>query len=43
MSDPISNPDFFGGCAKDSAFRKMLFGLALFHSIVQVRVRAGGQ
>jgi len=36
MSDPISNPEFFEGCAKDAQFRKMLFGLAFFHSIVQV-------
>lgn len=35
-SDPISNMDFFEGCAKDASFRKMLFGLAFFHSIVQV-------
>lgn len=37
-SDPISSPDFFEGCAKDASFRKMLFGLAFFHSIVQVRL-----
>lgn len=37
MSDPISNPDFLNGCAKDPAFKRMLFGLAFFHSIVQVR------
>jgi len=36
MSDPISNPEFLNGCAKDSAFKRMLFGLAFFHSIVQV-------
>lgn len=45
-SDPIINPEFFTGCAKDGQFRKMLFGLSLFHSIVQVCVcvcwRLGG-
>ncbi len=40
-SDPISSSDFFAGCAKDAAFRKMLFGLALFHSIVQERRKFG--
>lgn len=38
-SDPISSAEFFGGCTKDAQFRKMLFGLAFFHSIVQVRPR----
>jgi hypothetical protein len=37
MSEPLSNPDFFTGCSKDAQFRTMLFGLAFFHSIVQVR------
>lgn len=37
MSDPISNPDFLNGCAKDAPFKRMLFGMAFFHSIVQVR------
>jgi len=40
MSDPISNPDFLNGCAKDHAFKRMLFGLAFFHSIVQVSNRS---
>ncbi|KAG2424724.1 hypothetical protein HXX76_014300 [Chlamydomonas incerta] len=41
MSDPISNADFFTGCAKDPEFRSMLFGLAFFHSIVQERRKFG--
>ena len=43
MSDPISNPDFLNGCAKDHAFKRMLFGLAFFHSIVQVSEPLCGQ
>lgn len=35
-SDPVSNPEFFEGCVKDAQFRRMLFGLAFFHSILQV-------
>ncbi|KAF5833110.1 DNAH7 protein [Dunaliella salina] len=41
MSDPISNPDFLNGCVKDHAFKRMLFGLAFFHSIVQERQKFG--
>lgn len=41
LSDPIASTDFFEGCAKDTQFRKMLFGLAFFHSIVQERRKFG--
>ena len=37
LSDPFSSPNFFDGCSNKSAFHKLLFGLAVFHSIVQVK------
>jgi dynein heavy chain len=40
MSDPISDPNFFGGCdagERGPAWRKLLFGLCFFHAFVQVR------
>jgi dynein heavy chain len=37
-SDPVSSSEFFEGCTKDAPFRKMLFGLAFFHSILQVGI-----
>ena len=39
--DPLTDTDFFGNCAKDGEFRKMLFGLAYFHSLVVERKRFG--
>lgn len=39
--DPVTDPEFFSNCAKDSEFRKMLFGLAYFHSLVVERKRFG--
>ena len=36
-----AHAEFFEGCAKDAEFKKMLFGLALFHSILQVRLARG--
>ncbi|GMH33280.1 hypothetical protein BSKO_01114 [Bryopsis sp. KO-2023] len=41
MMDPISNNEFFDGCRKDGEFRKLLMGLALFHSIIQERKKFG--
>eukprot|EP00803_Ostreobium_quekettii_P008971 evm.model.scf_437EXC.8 EVM.evm.TU.scf_437EXC.8 scf_437EXC:34649-40478(-) len=41
MMDPICSAEFFEGCAKDEAFRRMLFGLAFFHSIAQERKKFG--
>ena len=35
LSDPFSSPNFFDGCTNKAAFHKLLFGLAVFHSIVQ--------
>ena len=37
LSDPVSSPAFFEGCVQKASFHKLLFGLAFFHSIVQVR------
>jgi len=36
-SDPLSDTEFFESSTKDKAWRKMVFGLAFFHSFVQVR------
>ncbi|KAL3158235.1 hypothetical protein ABBQ38_010487 [Trebouxia sp. C0009 RCD-2024] len=41
LSDPFSSPNFFDGCSNKSAFHKLLFGLAVFHSIVQERRKFG--
>ena len=38
LSDPFSSPNFFDGCTNKAAFQKLLFGLAVFHSIVQARL-----
>ena len=35
LSDPFSSPSFSDGCLAKGNFHKLLFGLAVFHSIVQ--------
>ena len=41
LMNPVTDRDFFAGCEKDAAFRKMLFGLAFFHSSIVERKRFG--
>ena len=41
MSDPLSDPEFFNTCTKDTSWRKMVFGLAFFHSSMQERRKYG--
>lgn len=38
INEPVKNPDFFGGCGKNSRmFTRLLYGLAFFHAVVQER------
>lgn len=41
LMDPIPEEDFFTGCVRDGDFRKMLFGLAFFHSSIVERKKFG--
>ncbi|KAL1506278.1 hypothetical protein ABEB36_005670 [Hypothenemus hampei] len=38
ISDPVKNPDFYGGCEDhEEMFTRLLYGLAFFHAVVQER------
>jgi dynein heavy chain len=39
--EPIVSADFFEGCAQPRAFKRLLFGLAFFHAVVQERRKYG--
>jgi dynein heavy chain len=41
ISDPINDPQFYGGSKKQEVFERMLFALCFFHAIVQERRQFG--
>jgi dynein heavy chain len=41
LSDPVGDPKFFQASNKPEVFRKMVFGLCFFHSLVQERRKFG--
>jgi len=41
LSDPMSDPGFYNGVANADLFRRMVFGLAFFHAVIQERRNFG--
>ena len=39
--DPVSDSDFFEGCSKDGEWRKLMYSLAFFHSVIVERKKFG--
>ncbi|KAJ1563488.1 Dynein heavy chain 7, axonemal, partial [Cladochytrium tenue] len=35
VSDPVADEKFFGGCSKPLEWEKLLFGICMFHAVVQ--------
>ena len=41
MLEPVCNEEFFEGCNKPAAFKKLLFGYIFFHAAIQERRKFG--